>query len=174
MGDWRRRLLSYDQWRNEHGRRSRSRPSTWSYGARFFDRLHGVAVGEAGNILRTIDGGATWQTIQPQGTGQRLWDVEYSGLDTAFLGGDNGVISRSIDDGATWNSVQSGGAAVTHDFDAIDARHAWSAQDAGEITYTLNGGRQWIRASVQGFDSLGKIFAVAFADLSRGWVGRWK
>lgn len=45
---------------------------TWSYGARFFDRLHGVAVGEARNILRTTDGGTTWQTIQPQGTGQRL------------------------------------------------------------------------------------------------------
>jgi photosystem II stability/assembly factor-like uncharacterized protein len=59
---------------------------------------------------------------------------------------------------------------VTHGFDHVDARHAWSAQDGGEITYTLNGGRQWIRASVQGFDSLGKVFAVAFADLSRGWA----
>ena len=44
---------------------------------RFFDRLHGVAVGEFGNIVRTTDGGTTWQTIQPQGSGQRLWDVEF-------------------------------------------------------------------------------------------------
>ena len=108
----------------------------------------------------------------PKGSSQRLWDVEYSGPDTVFLAGDNGVISRSTDGGATWKSIQSGGAAVTHDLDALDAKRAWSAQDAGEIAYTTNGGRQWIRASVQGFDSLGKLMAVAFADASRG-LGRW-
>ena len=51
------------------------------------------------------------------------------------------------------------------------ARHAWSGQDAGEIAYTTNGGRQWIRASVQGFDVFGQIMAVAFADSSTGWAG---
>jgi photosystem II stability/assembly factor-like uncharacterized protein len=144
--------------------------ATWSYGARFFDRLHGVAVGEAGNIVRTVDGGVTWQTIQPQGSSQRLWDVEYSGADTIFLAGDNGLISRSTNAGTTWNSIQSGGAAVTHGFDSIDARHAWAGQDAGEIVYTINGGRQWLRASVQGFDVFGNIMAVGFADTSRGWA----
>lgn len=144
---------------------------SWSYGARFFDRLNGIAVGEYGNILRTQDAGQTWQTIQPVGSGQRLWDVEYSGADTVFLAGDNGVVSRSTDGGATWNSIQSGGTAVTHGFDRVDARHAWAGQDGGEIVYTTNGGLQWVRAAVQGFDSLGKIFAVAFADTARGWAG---
>jgi photosystem II stability/assembly factor-like uncharacterized protein len=143
---------------------------TWSYGARFFDRLHGIAAGEFGNIVRTVDGGVTWQTIQPQGSGQRLWDVEYSGADTVFLAGDNGVISRSTDGGVTWNSIQSGGAGVTHGFDSVDARHLWAGQDAGEIAYTINAGRQWLRASVQGFDVFGQIMAVAFADTSRGWA----
>jgi photosystem II stability/assembly factor-like uncharacterized protein len=151
--------------------RSTVPPNTWAYGARFFDRLHGVAVGEYGNIVRTTDGGTSWQTIQPQGSGQRLWDIEYSGADTVFLAGDNGVISRSTNAGATWASIQSGGAAMTHGFDSVDARHAWAGQDAGEIVYTLNGGRQWIRASVQGFDVFGKIMAVAFADSSTGWAG---
>ena len=143
---------------------------TWSYSARFFDRLHGVAVGEAGNIVRTIDGGTTWQMIQPQGSGQRLWDVEYSGPDAVFLGGDNGMISRSLDGGVRWTSIQSGAAGVTHHFDSVDARHAWAGQDAGEIAYTVNGGRQWLRATVQGFDVFGKIMAVAFADTSNGWA----
>jgi photosystem II stability/assembly factor-like uncharacterized protein len=144
---------------------------TWAYGGRFFDRLHGVAVGEAGNIVRTSDGGVTWKTIKAQGAGQRLWDVEYADLNTAFYGGDNGAISRSIDGGATWASIQSGGAAVTHGLDSIDARHAWAGQDGGEVVYTVNSGRQWIRVVVQPFDSFGKIMAVAFADTSTGWAG---
>jgi photosystem II stability/assembly factor-like uncharacterized protein len=145
--------------------------NTWSYGMRFFDRLNGVAVGEYGNIVRSTDGGTTWQTIQAQGNGQRLWDVEFADANTAFLAGDNGMISRSTNAGLTWKSIQSGAAGVTHDFDAIDARHAWSAQDAGEIAYTIDGGRQWIRASVQGFDVFGQVMAVAFADASNGWAG---
>src|SRR5439155_699895 len=118
--------------------------NTWAYGANFLDRLHGIAVGEAGNVVRTVDGGATWQRIQPQGSGQRLWSVKYSDLNTAFFGCDNGAISRSVSGGATWASIQSGGAGVTHKFDFVDGRHAWAGQDAGEIVYTLNGGRQWI------------------------------
>lgn len=145
--------------------------NTWAYSARFFDRLHGIAVGEAGNIVRTVDGGTTWQRIQPQGSGQRLWDVKYSDVNTAFFGGDNGAISRSVNSGVTWASIQSGGAGVTHKFDFVDARHAWAGQDAGEIVYTLNGGRQWIRATVGGFDAFGKIMAVAFANTSTGWAG---
>src|SRR3954447_23395320 len=66
--------------------------NTWAYGAQFLDRLHGIAVGEAGNIVRTVDGGSTWQRIQPQGSGQRLWNVRYFDLNTAFLCGDNGAI----------------------------------------------------------------------------------
>jgi photosystem II stability/assembly factor-like uncharacterized protein len=128
-------------------------------------------VGEAGNVVRTADGGVTWQRIQPQGSGQRLWDVKYSDLNTAFFGGDNGAISRSTNGGASWASIQSGGAGVTHKFDFVDARHAWAGQDAGEIVYTVNGGRQWIRATVGGFDAFGKIMAVSFADTSMGWAG---
>jgi photosystem II stability/assembly factor-like uncharacterized protein len=143
---------------------------TWAYSARFFDRLHGVAVGEAGNVVRTEDGGETWQTVQPLGSSQRLWDIEYADAGTAFLAGDNGVVSRSTDGGATWSSIQSGGAGVTHGFDKVDNQHAWAGQDAGEIVYTTNGGAQWIRASVSGFDEFGSLMAVAFANRSRGWA----
>ena len=144
---------------------------TWAHSARFFDRINAVAVGEFGNIVRTVDGGRTWQTVRSQGTGQRLWDVEYATANTLFLAGDNGVISRSTDAGATWNSIQSGGTAVTHGFDSLDAKRAWAAQDGGEIVYTTNGGNQWVRALVQGFDTLGKVMDVAFADGAIGWAG---
>jgi photosystem II stability/assembly factor-like uncharacterized protein len=143
---------------------------TWAHSARFFDRMRGVAVGEGGNIVRTENGGESWETIQPIGSGQRLWDVEYAHADTVFLAGDFGVISRSIDGGAGWSSIQSGGALVTHGFDRVDAQHAWSAQDAGEIAYTTNGGTQWIRSRVAGFDEFGHLMAVSFSDRRRGWA----
>ena len=143
---------------------------TWAHSARFFDRIHAVAIGEFGNIVRTVDGGRTWQTVKSQGTGQRLWDVEYATAKTIFLAGGNGVISRSTNAGATWNSIQSSGTAVTDGFDSLDAQRAWARQDGGEIVFTTNGGTQWVRALVQGFDTLGKVIDVAFADSAIGWA----
>ena len=143
---------------------------TWAYSARFFDREHGVAVGEYGNIVRTEDGGESWHTIAPIGSGQRLWDVEYADVDTLFLAGDNGVIARSLNGGKSWRSIQSGGAAASHGFGRVDAQHAWVGYDAGEVAYTTNGGKQWVRSLVQGFDEFGVIMDVGFADRTTGWA----
>ena len=107
--------------------------------------------------------------MKSQGTGQRLWDVEYATAKTIFLAGGNGVISRSTNAGATWNSIQSSGTAVTDGFDSLDAQRAWARQDGGEIVFTTNGGTQWVRALVQGF-TLGKVIDVAFADSAIGWA----
>ena len=163
-----------DFFRTTNGGRTWTRSAvpagTWAYGARFADPQHGVAVGEYGNIVRTKNGGASWQTIAPVGSGQRLWDVAYGDADTAFLVGDEGTIERSTDQGASWESIQSGGAGATHGFDATNGKTAWAGQDAGEIAYTVNGGRHWNRATVQGFDVYGFIAGVGFADESRGWA----
>src|SRR5947207_6959252 len=80
--------------------------NTWAYGAHFLDRLHGIAVVDAGNVVRTVNAGATWQRIQPQGSGQRLWNVKYSDVNTAFFSGDNGAISRSVNGGGRCASIQ--------------------------------------------------------------------
>ena len=146
---------------------------TWAYSARFANRTNGVAVGEYGNIVRTHDGGQTWQTIAETGSGQRLWDVEYADPNTVILAGDNGIVSRSIDAGLTWMSIQSGAAGITHGFDSLDAQHAWAGQDAGEIAYTTNGGVQWERASVSGFDVYGHLNDVGFPTMMNGWAVGW-
>ena len=148
-------------------------PGTWAYSVRFFDSQLGIAVGESGNVVRTTNGGQTWTTVQPVGSAQRLWDVEFASADAVFASGDAGTIARSTDGGLTWNSIQSGGAAVTHGFDSLDAQHAWAGQDGGEMVWTTNGGAQWVRSLVSGFDAYGHVLAVAMADASTGWAAGW-
>jgi photosystem II stability/assembly factor-like uncharacterized protein len=108
------------------------------------------------------------------GSAQRLWDVEFASADTLFACGDWGTITRSTDGGLTWSSIQSGGAGATYDFDSLDAQHAWCAQDAGEMAFTSNGGAQWVRSLVSGFDAYGKVLAVALADESTGWAAGYE
>jgi photosystem II stability/assembly factor-like uncharacterized protein len=148
-------------------------PGTWSHGARFSDRLNGISVGEYGNLTRTTDGGQSWQTIAPIGSGPRLWDVESWNTARSVYSGETGAIATTGSGGLTWRSIQSGGAGATHGLDAVDALRAWAANDGGEILLTVNGGRRWQRFAVAGFDNYGRVEDVDFFDASLGWaVGR--
>lgn len=146
---------------------------TWSHGADFADRLHGISVGEYGNITVTSDGGQSWSTIQPIGSGPRLWAVRFADASHATYCGETGGIEYSADAGHSWTNLQSGGMGNTHALDAVDAMHAWAANDGFEVLRTVDGGAHWERTGVTGFDEYSRIQDVDFVDTSNGWaVGR--
>jgi len=148
-------------------------PGTWSHAARFFDPLHGISVGEYGNVTRTIDGGQTWTTVSAIGSGPRLWDIESRSATDSVYVGEAGALALTSTGGATWSPIQSGGTGATHALDAVDGLHAWAANDGGEALYTVNGGLQWNRVTVTGFDNYGSLQDIDFLDTSLGWaVGR--
>ena len=69
----------------------------------FKDRLNGVAVGLAGLVLATHDGGMQWQ-VEKAATGEHLFDVVWDG--TKWLAaGDNGVLLTADESATAWNPV---------------------------------------------------------------------
>ena len=148
-------------------------PNTWSHGARFADALHGISVGESGNIVITSNGGQLWTTVQPMGGGPDLWDVESADASISSYTGEAGALASTADGGTSWASLQNGGAGTTHGMDAVDAQHAWAANDGGQVLRTEDGGQHWNGVVVPGFDTYGRIDDVDFLDMSLGWaVGR--
>jgi photosystem II stability/assembly factor-like uncharacterized protein len=78
------------------------RPDLFGVGASSVDDLY--AVGEAGAIFHSTDGGVTWdETRQGGGT---LLDLEADG-DGAIAVGENGTVLRSTDHGLSWSPVPS-------------------------------------------------------------------
>lgn len=143
---------------------------TWSHAARFSDTSNGISVGEYGNVTRTTDGGQTWTTVAPIGSGPRLWDVESATTSASVYSGEAGALSLTTNAGAAWRSLYSGGTGATHAVDAVDGLHAWAANDGGEVLYTVNGGKEWNRVVVDGFDNYGRLAAVDFVDTQLGWA----
>ena len=80
---------------------------SWLYGVSFTDANNGTAVGVGGTILRTTDGGATWN-LQSSGTSVVLSGVAFTDANTGAVVGDGGLILRTTDGGATWNQQSSG------------------------------------------------------------------
>lgn len=76
----------------------------------FRDREHGFAVGQDGKVLKSVDGGASWQVIEVP-TRENLLDVWSSGAGDVFVTGIRTLL-RSRDDGATWQSITEGDISV--------------------------------------------------------------
>lgn len=75
-------------------------------GVYFNDINNGIAVGSEGAIIRTTDGGDTWNVI-PSGTTLDLYNVTYATASKIFVVGEEGTILISEDAGLTWNPQNS-------------------------------------------------------------------
>jgi photosystem II stability/assembly factor-like uncharacterized protein len=144
-------------------------PGTWAHAAFFSDPMHGWAVGDGMSAVRTTNGGATWQRITSLSGNQRLWSVGFADASTGMIVGETGILSLSSDGGLAWTPRQSGGAGATYGMDAVDATHAWSANDAGEVLHTTDGSF-WVRSNVPEISVYGRVEDVDFVDTSVGWA----
>jgi photosystem II stability/assembly factor-like uncharacterized protein len=106
----------------------------------------GYAVGNFGSIIRTMDGGITWE-LQNSGTTDFLFGVAASGWRGAVAVGANGTILSTVDRGATWERRQSGVTSVLNDVDFADANHGMVVgQDV--ILRTNDAGATWTPADL--------------------------
>ncbi|OHC57569.1 MAG: glycosyl hydrolase [Pseudomonadales bacterium RIFCSPLOWO2_02_FULL_63_210] len=75
----------------------------------FRDRQHGYVVGAYGLILRTSDGGASWQAWMGQvenPEGLNLYAIRAQG-DQLFIAGERGLLLRSSDGGQSFQALES-------------------------------------------------------------------
>ena len=73
-----------------------------------FNQQIGVAVGYNGTILKTTDGGLSFNSVS-SGVSDNLVDVKFVGNNTfvacGWIWGSHGIVLKSTDNGNTWNSV---------------------------------------------------------------------
>jgi len=75
----------------------------------FRDATTGFAVGQNGKVLKTVDGGLTWN-VMPTKTKENLLDVWSSGTQVVVTG--IRTLLRSKDDGLNWQAVTEGDVSV--------------------------------------------------------------
>lgn len=73
--------------------------------AAFPDALHGFAVGEHGSIVRTEDGGRTWQA-QDSGVDVTLYQVMFVSPELGAVIGDGAVLLVTSNAGRTWTQLE--------------------------------------------------------------------
>ncbi len=161
----------------------------WLKEVQFINPQLGYAVGESktplwygdnpryrGSILRTTDGGRTWEEMYRQPSHEfELRAMKGIHMISAYEGwavGDLGRILHTKDGWNTWEVQPSGHSKPQFDvFISPDGQYGWIgvSQNAGHMLRTTNGGRTWI-------SGMGNPAPWGAAPESMDWIfanGRW-
>jgi photosystem II stability/assembly factor-like uncharacterized protein len=145
---------------------------------RFADRKRGLAIGSIWRkqgkedvivdslVMRTEDGGSTWQRIAVPARGE-LYHLDYNGSSHAWIVGDHGVILASTDSGRTWRLQNSGTKLPLFNVDFRDDDNGFAVGKSGVILRTTDGGNRWQRIITSYPETL---MRVDFADDKNGWI----
>jgi photosystem II stability/assembly factor-like uncharacterized protein len=134
----------------------------------FVDSVTGTAVGAAGVILRTTDGGATWSR-QESGTRVGLSGVAFFDASIGTVVGEDSTILRTDDGGATWHVQLCSHAGNPFWFYAVSMSSESTCTvvgDRGAILRTTDRGANWVEQSSG--ETRRNLRDVCFAGMNTG------
>ena len=107
-----------------------------------------VIGGERGLILRTTDGGKTWEKVDgPKGVIENLLSIS-RGKDPnqIWAVGPEATIIHSADGGKTWEDQSLHKDEALNGVTFLDDRNGWIQGEFGVIKHTTDGGKTWVEA----------------------------
>jgi len=113
-----------------------------------------------GYVIRTFDGGTTWNTVYTDAQG--MLGIGMADANTILSGGGNQTIVRSTDGGQTWGTVYTGGAGTNFRGCWFNSSTSgYMIGDLGSIFKTTNAGASWTSVTLTSNGLLGIHFPVA-------------
>lgn len=125
-----------------------------------------IAVGDGGAILRTGDGGTTWERIEVElsDIADKLIRVRVMDDGSAWAVGEYGAVLVSRDRGMSWDNVAESGDVTWHDI-AVAGESLCVVGEFGRIMISSDGGTNWNQIAAPAKDTLN---AVSFRDADNG------
>ncbi len=142
---------------------------------RFADKKRGLAIGSMLNakgnvidslVMRTTDGGATWQRIIVPSK-LELFHLDFNGSSHGWIVGDQGIILATNDGGDTWRVQMSKTKNALYNVDFRDDDEGYAVGEEGTILRTEDGGNTWEKVIAPVMTS---FMRVDFADDKNGLI----
>lgn len=124
----------------------------------FLNSNIGWAGGANGTIIKTTDGGVSWDTTINTPITETIRSVFFINSNTGWAAGNNGKVLKSIDGGINWTQQTS--PIISQQINCIkfiDANKGWHVASGGLVCKTTNGGLNWTFANTNfgGFSAWG-------------------
>ncbi|NOQ25598.1 MAG: T9SS type A sorting domain-containing protein [Bacteroidales bacterium] len=124
-----------------------------------------ISVGEAGVILRTINGGQNWNQLS-SGTSEILNEVFFCNNTDGYIVGRNGTVLKSSDAGATWVNLNFPNSYHISSCNFFNKDTGWVATEyPGTVYKTVNGGSSW-----DSIYHVSSFYDIYFIDSDTGFV----
>ncbi len=139
------------------------------YAVQFINDTVGWAVGERGCILKTGNGGISWDKTYVNTGVFALKSVSFVDKDTGWTVGSDSIF-KTTNGGDTWQSLEGLSDHYYSSVFFINADSGWvtaSGNSMGKILYTSDGGNTWqVQDSITSFSTISSLF---FIDDLTGW-----
>jgi len=133
----------------------------------FYNEDYGLAVGNEGTILRTIDGGLNWITVTSP-VPNDLYGVSIIDSTEIMICGSSGLLMKSTDAGLSWSLRTV--ASVSADLLSVDLEpggHGIACGKNQAILWSQDGGESW---SVLRDDYIGTFYSAQLLDAQTAFV----
>jgi photosystem II stability/assembly factor-like uncharacterized protein len=132
----------------------------------FIDQSTGWTVGDAGTIMKSTDGGLTYNLINFP-THKNFASVEFFDPLTGLISGESGMLLKTTDGGLSWNQVETGFSADFTDMCIIKSSMTWLSCIDGTILKSADYGGSW---QVAYSDNSMQFKSISFVDEGHGWA----
>jgi photosystem II stability/assembly factor-like uncharacterized protein len=136
------------------------------YSSHFFSSDNGIAVGNFGAILRTIDGGINWTTIS-NSSKEKLLSIHFPNSDIGYIVGEGATVLKSIDGGNTWDSlICSFPQDIFRSVFFINPDTGFIISAYGKVFKTIDGGTAWTESTLNNY----LLIDIKFIDSRHGII----
>ena len=115
-----------------------------------FSENNMISVGDVGTVLRTIDGGLSWQRNSLTGN---LYSIDFISSSIGFILGDSGIY-KTVDNGINWNKFAN----------VVGTEIQMVNENIGYITQIREGGTPWDYANVLKTTNCGITWISKYQD----------
>ncbi len=122
------------------------------------------AVGKAGNVFHSFDGGVTWAS---DGKGTAALRGVYTLNSMVWIVGDAGTGWKTTNAGSDWATMSFGSSVALRAITFVSPTTGWAVGENGTIRRTTDGGTTW---STQNSWTTEQLNAVAFTDPMVGYA----
>ena len=136
-------------------------------GINFVNPDTGWAVGDLGTLIKTTDGGDSWEVEETNTTTPILKVRSYNGQ-IVIASGFNGLILRSTDGGETFTQIPSGVTGDLWGLKMINDTLGWACGNSNSFIKTTNGGVTWQVQSIPGYSS--DLWWIDFLNENYGFI----
>jgi photosystem II stability/assembly factor-like uncharacterized protein len=141
----------------------------------FADQNTGIIVGDSGRILRSTDGGRSWNIINPP---KKVWytAVQFASSSVGYIVGDSGTVLKTTNAGASWVELDIPSDALLGSISFVDPDHGYVGGGSSHNIYkTRDGGSSWTIISLAEKFSTSLVFtdtATGYVMTTFLWLGR--